>query len=126
MANWKCVAQIWAERGANFELPRSILTEAGAEIEEEGNSLIAIYQAEGSADDAAKLMTELFSRCYVVIQWGAVSPRKFAWGAWGDGGSEEADSNTLPKDKKEAWERVNSEVWNATVTSALIGEEYAS
>ena len=82
----------------------------------------------GAAPHVAALMAEVHRRCYVLIEWGAVSPEEFAWASWGEGGggSGETDCSDLPADKNEAWERVNSETWNETVTNALIGEEYSS
>ena len=127
MAQWKCAAEIWTERGSTFEFPISILKKAGAQTTE-GKTLLVTYEATGSAEDAAALMAEVHRRCYVLIEWGAVSSEEFAWASWGEGGggSGETDCSDLPADKNEAWERVNSEIWNETITNALIGEEYSS
>jgi hypothetical protein len=126
MAQWKCAAEIWTERGSTFEFPISILKEAGAQTTE-GTTLVVMYEATGSADEAAALMADVYRRCSVLIEWGAVSQDDFAWASWGEGGgSGGTDCSDLPADKNEAWERVNSETWNETITNALIGEEYSS
>ena len=127
MAEWKCAAEIWTDRGSTFEFPISILKEAGAGATE-GKTLLVTYEASGSADDAAALMAEVHRRCAVLIEWGAVSPEGFAWASWGEGGggTGKTDLIDLPEDKQEAWERVNSEVWNENIANALIGEEYGS
>jgi hypothetical protein len=123
MADWQCAAEIWTERGSTFEYPISILTAAGAETAE-GKTLMATYKATGSPDDAAALMAEISRRCAVVIEWAAVSTEEFAWASWGDSVSGVTESTQLPEDKKDAWERVNSEIWNEKIANALIGEEY--
>lgn len=127
MAQWKCVAEMWTERGSTFEFPISILREAGAETTE-GNTLLVTYGATGSAEEAAALMAEVHRRSSVLIEWGAVGPDEFAWASWGEGGggSGTIDRGDLPADRGEAWERVNSAIWNETITNALIGEEYRS
>ena len=125
VADWTCAAEIWTERGSTFEYPISILKEAGAETAE-GTTLMVTYEATGSADDAAALMAEISRRCAVVIEWAAVSTDEFAWASWGDSVSGATESSQLPEDKKGAWERVNSEVWNEKIANALIGEEYGS
>jgi hypothetical protein len=124
MADWKCAAEIWTERGSTFEYPISILTAAGAETAE-GTTLMVTYEATGSADDAAALMAEISRRCAVVIEWAAVSAAEFAWASWGDSVSGATKATQLPEDRKDAWERVNAEIWNEKIANALIGEEYS-
>jgi hypothetical protein len=97
MAQWKCAAEIWTERGSTFEFPISILTEAGAQTTE-GKTLLVTYEATGSADEAAALMAEVHRRCYVLIEWGAVSPEEFAWASWGEGGGGSDELGENPAD----------------------------
>lgn len=127
MAHWKCAAEMWTDRGSTFEFPVSILSEAGAETTE-GTTLLVTYEATGSADDAAALMAEVHRRCSVLIEWGAVSPDGFAWASWGEGGggTGTTDRIDLPEDGRDAWERVNAEIWNERIANALIGEEYGA
>ena len=127
MAEWKCAAEIWTDRGSTFEFPISILKAAGATTTE-GTTLLVTYEATGSVDDAAALMAEVHRRCSVLIEWGAVSPEGFAWASWGEGGggTGKTDLIDLPDDRRDAWERVNSEAWNENIANALIGEEYGS